>query len=51
MGEVGGPTINRHFNNKKPGCLEASIKIGMEVTVFRLWVYENRYHLLSLEGQ
>jgi len=51
MGEVGGPTINRHFNNKKPGCLEASIKIGMEVTVFRLWVYENRYHLLSLEGR
>jgi L-arabinose isomerase len=45
-----GPCISRHFNNRKPGCLDATIKIGLEVTVFRLWVMEGRYHLLVLEG-
>ena len=30
-----GPCIARHFNNKVPGCLDATIKIGIKVTVFR----------------
>ena len=51
MGTEGGPTISRHFNNGKPGCLEATIKIGIDVTVFRLWVYENRYQLVAIEGK
>ena len=50
MGTEGGPTISRHFNNGKAGCLEATIKVGIDVTVFRLWVYENRYQLLALQG-
>ena len=44
------PTISRHFNTKKPGCLQATIRAGMEVTVFRFWVYDNKYHLVALEG-
>eukprot|EP00092_Neocalanus_flemingeri_P014635 GFUD01015788.1.p1 GENE.GFUD01015788.1~~GFUD01015788.1.p1 ORF type:complete len:490 (+),score=133.83 GFUD01015788.1:100-1569(+) len=46
-----GPCISRHFNNKVPGCLDATIKIGLDVTVFRFWVMNNKYHLLVLEGQ
>merc|ERR1711892_495673 len=46
-----GPCISRHFNNKVPGCLDATIKIGLDVTVFRLWVMNNQYHLLVLEGR
>jgi len=46
-----GPCISRHFNNRVPGCLDATIKAGMDVTVFRLWVMDNKYHLLVLEGR
>ena len=45
-----GPCISRHFNNKVPGCLDATIKIGIKVTVFRFWVIDNRYHLVVFEG-
>ncbi len=41
-----GPCISRHFNNKVPGCLDATIK----VTVFRFWVIDNKYHLVVFEG-
>ena len=46
-----GPCISRHFNNRIPGCLDATIKIGIPLTIFRLWVFDNRYHLLVLEGK
>ena len=45
-----GPCISRHFNNKVPGCLDATIKIGIKVTVFRFWVIDNKYHLVVFEG-
>ena len=45
-----GPCITRHFNNKVPGCLDATIKIGIKVTVFRFWVIDNKYHLVVFEG-
>merc|ERR1712150_448232 len=38
VGSIIGPCISRHFNNKKPGCLDATIKIGIPVTIFRFWV-------------
>jgi len=46
-----GPCISRHFNNRVAGCLDATIKIDIQVTVFRFWVMEGRYHLLTLEGR
>lgn len=46
-----GPCISRHFNNRLAGCLDATIKIGIDVTVFRFWVCNNQYHCLVLEGQ
>ena len=46
-----GPCISRHFNNKKPGCLDATIKIGIPVTVYRFWVMNGKYHAIILEGK
>ena len=43
--------VSSHFNNGKPGCLDATIKIGIPVTVFRLWVQDNKYQMLALEGK
>jgi len=28
-----------------------SLQIGVDVTVFRFWVYQNRYHLIIVEGK
>ncbi len=51
VGTVLGPCISRHFNNRKAGCLDATIKIGIEVTVFRFWVFNGKYHAIVLEGK
>lgn len=45
-----GPCIARHFNNNKPGILDAVIKIDIPVTLFRFWVRNNEYHLAVVEG-
>ena len=50
VGSVLGPCISRHFNNRRVGCLDATIKIGIPVTIFRFWVFNNKYHVLVLEG-
>jgi len=46
-----GPCISRHFNNKKPGCLDATIRADMNVTVFRFFVCDSKYHLIAMEGR
>ena len=46
-----GPCISRHFNNKKPGCLDATIKIGIPVTIYRFWVMNGKYHAIIVEGE
>ena len=50
VGSPLGPCFSRHFNNKKPGCLDATIKIDMKVTVFRFWIMDNKYHMIVFEG-
>merc|ERR1712216_60093 len=51
IGSPLGPCIARHFNNSKPGILDAVIKIGIPVTMFRLWVRNKKYYLASIEGK
>ncbi len=51
VGSVLGPCISRHFNNRKAGCLDATVRIDMDVTVFRFWVYQGGYHAIVLEGE
>jgi hypothetical protein len=50
VGSLIGPCISRHFNNKKAGCLDATIKIGIPVTIYRFWVMDGKYKLIVLEG-
>lgn len=51
IGSPLGPCIARHFNNFKPGILDAVIKAGICVTIFRLWVCNKKYYLAFLEGE
>jgi len=50
VGSVLGPCISRHFNNRAPGCLDATIRIGIPLTVYRFWLFQHRYHLLVFQG-
>ena len=51
VGESGGPRIARHFNIRKPTVLEATIRAGLPVTLFRLWRLEGKYFLTAREGE
>lgn len=50
-GEPGGPRLARHFNNRKPLCVDAELRAGMDVTLFRLWSCDGRYHLMAVEAR
>lgn len=50
-GQPGGPQFARHFNNKKPGVVDATIREGMPVTIFRVWRCDGAYHLSAREGE
>jgi L-fucose isomerase-like protein len=47
----GGPRLARHFNNRKPLCVDAELRAGMDVTLFRLWSCDGRYHLTAVEAR
>ncbi len=51
IGEEGGPQIARHFNNKKPTVVEATIREDTPVTVARCWRLDGQYYLTAREGQ
>jgi L-fucose isomerase-like protein len=51
IGAPGGPRLSRHFNNGKPLCVDAELKAGMDVTLFRLWSCDGRYHLTACEAR
>jgi len=46
-----GPRIARHFNNRKPAVIDANLRAGMPITVFRIWRCDNVYHLAAFEGE
>ncbi|HID21462.1 MAG TPA: sugar isomerase [Planctomycetaceae bacterium] len=48
--QPGGPRIARHFNNKKPAVVEATIKPNMPITIFRLWRCDGNCHLAACDG-
>ena len=50
IGSPGGPKLDVQFNNKLPTVVESTIRAGMDVTAFRLWRYQNQYHVTALEG-
>ncbi len=51
VGQPGGPRIARHFNIKKPAVIEATIRDGMPITVFRFWRLDGKYHLTARQGE
>jgi L-fucose isomerase-like protein len=51
VGTPGGPRIARHFNIKKPACLEATIRAGMPITVYRFWRCDGKYIFTAREGE
>ena len=46
----GAPRIAKHFNIKKPAVIEATIRAGMPITVFRFWRLDGKYLLSAREG-
>jgi L-fucose isomerase-like protein len=50
VGQPGGPQIARHFNIKKPAVIEATLRAGMPVTLFRFWRLGGKYFLTAREG-
>jgi len=51
VGAPGGPRIARHFNIKKPVCLEATIRPDMPITVYRFWRCDGKYLFTAREGE
>ncbi|MGH7980656.1 MAG: L-arabinose isomerase family protein, partial [Limisphaerales bacterium] len=51
VGAPGGPQIARHFNIKKPACIEATIRAGMPITVYRFWRCDGKYIFSAREGE
>lgn len=48
---TGTPRLTRHFNNGRPLCVDAELRAGMDVTLFRLWSCDGRYHLTAVEAR
>jgi L-fucose isomerase-like protein len=51
VGTPGGPRFARHFNIKKPACIEATIKSRMPITVYRFWRCDGKYIFSAREGE
>lgn len=51
VGQPGGPCLTRHFNIKKPTVVEATLRAGMPITVFRFWRLDGKYYLTAREGE
>ncbi len=45
------PAIGRHFNNKNPAVVNATLKTGMPITLFRLWHLNGKYLFTAIEGE
>lgn len=50
-GEPGAPRIAKHFNIKKPTVLESELKVGLPLTLFRLWRCDGEYHLTACDAE
>jgi L-arabinose isomerase len=51
VGEPGGPRMAKHFNIKKPAVVEATLRAGMPITVFRFWRLDGKYYFTAREGE
>ncbi len=47
VGSKYGPRLAKHFNVPKPLVVNANLKAGQEITLFRLWRCDGRYRLMA----
>jgi L-fucose isomerase-like protein len=45
------PEIAVFFNNRKPVVVDATLKTGMPITLFRLWHLNGKYLFTAIEGE
>lgn len=50
VGSEKGPRIGRHFNNKNPAVVDADLKAGIPVTLFRLWHCDGQYVMTACDA-
>jgi L-fucose isomerase-like protein len=50
IGSDRGPRVARHFNNRKAAVVDADLRAGMPVTLFRVWRCDGAYRLAAFEG-
>ena len=50
ISEKDGPKIARHFNDKKPVVVEGALRPDQDITLFRLWRCDDKYHMVAFEG-
>ena len=50
-GKSGSPKLAKHFNIKKPVVLESELKIGIPLTLFRLWRCDGEYRLTACDAE
>lgn len=51
IGGEHGPRLAQHFNTNKPLVVDANIKIGIRITVCRLWRCDDTYHMMAADAQ
>jgi L-fucose isomerase-like protein len=51
VGTESGPRAACHFNNHKPGVLDANLKADQPITLFRFWRCDGEYLLTAHEGR
>ncbi len=50
-GKPGAPRLGVQFNNRLPTVVDATIRAGMDVSLFRMWRCDGRYRMTALEGR
>jgi L-arabinose isomerase len=51
VGTPCGPRTALHFNTRKPGVLDASLRADQPVTLLRIWQWQDGYRMAAVEGQ
>ncbi len=51
LGSERGPRLDVQFNSKLPTVVEATIRPGRALTAFRLWRFDDTYHMCAIEGE
>lgn len=51
VGTATGPRLAKHFNIHKPLVVNSSLKVGIPITIARLWRCDDSYHMMAADGE